>query len=174
MKLLRTAIVTVLLVVLSGCVVHSSQLSGLISLFSSPELDLAENSWSVRYGDYQAVVYAIAVPDGTSFSNSTGDQIFFDGWSIRQFKLMRAHRAAYVISDTVNERTFSQDKRVMAVHHCLEWVRQQRSGKTQFSQSCAADTVYTNSVLVAEDGSISIIRQVVDNTKNAMTLTKLN
>ena len=79
MKLLRTAIVTVLLVVLSGCVVHSSQLSGLISLFSSPELDLAENSWSVRYGDYQAVVYAIAVPDGTSFSNSTGDQIFFDG-----------------------------------------------------------------------------------------------
>jgi hypothetical protein len=27
---------------------------------------------------------------------------------------------------------------------------------------------------VAEDGSISIIRQVVDNAYNAMTLTKLN
>ena len=166
----------VLLILLSGCQyvqVQSSQLSGLVAQFSSPELDLADNSWSVRYGDYQSVVYTVSLPEGTLFSNSAGDEIFFDGWSIRKFKLMGSLRAEYVISDTATERTFSQGKRTLAAHSCLAWVRQQQSGKTQFSQSCQADIAYSNSILVAEDGSISIIRQIVDNAYNAMTLTKL-
>jgi hypothetical protein len=52
-------------------------------------------------------------------------------------------------------------------------MRQQQAGKIQFSQSCEAGIAYSNSILVAEDGSISIIRQIVDNAYNAMTLTKL-
>ena len=166
----------VLLILLSGCQyvqVQSSQLSGLVAQFSSPELDLADNSWSVRYGDYQSVVYTVTLPEGTLFSNSAGDEIFFDGWSIRKFKLMGSLRAEYVISDTATERTFSQGKRTLAAHSCLAWVRQQQSGKTQFSQPCQADIAYSNSILVAEDGSISIVRQIVDNAYNAMTLTKL-
>ena len=166
-----------LLLLLGGCQyvqVQSSQLSGLVSQFNSPEVDLAENSWSVRYGDYQAVVYAVTRPEGTLFSNIAGDEIFFDGWSIRKFKLMGSRRAEYIISDTATERTFSQGKRTLAMHSCLAWMRQQQAGKTQFSQPCEASIAYSNSILVAEDGSISIIRQVVDNAYNAMTLTKLN
>ena len=166
-----------LLMLLSGCQyvqVQSSQLSGLVAQFSTPELDLTDNSWSVRYGDYQSVVYTVTLPEGTLFSNSAGDEIFFDGWSIRKFKLMGSRRAEYVISDTATERTFLQGKRTLAVHSCLAWMRQQQAGKTQFSQPCEASIAYSNSILVAEDGSISIIRQVVDNAYNAMTLTKLN
>ena len=162
--------------VLSGCQyvqIQSSQLSGLVAQFSRPKLELVDNSWSVRYGDYQSVVYAVTLPEGTLFSNSAGDEIFFDGWSIRKFKLMGSRRAEYVISDTASERTFSQGKRTLAAHSCLAWMRQQQAGKTQFSQSCQADIAYSNSILVAEDGSISIIRQIVDNAYNAMTLTKL-
>ena len=87
---------------------------------------------------------------------------------------MGSRRAEYVISDTATERTFLQGKRTLAAHSCLAWMRQQQAGKTQFSQPCKAGTAYSNSILVAEDGSISIIRQVVDNAYNAMTLTKLN
>jgi hypothetical protein len=86
---------------------------------------------------------------------------------------MGSRRAEYVISDTASERTFSQGKRTLAAHSCLAWMRQQQAGKTQFSQSCQADIAYSNRILVAEDGSISIIRQIVDNAYNAMTLTKL-
>ena len=177
MMLIKRITWLVLLVLLSGChyvQIQSSQISSLVAQFSTPELDLADNSWSVRYGDYQSVVYTVTLPEGTLFSNGAGDEIFFDGWSIRKFKLMGSRRAEYVISDTATERTFSQGKRTLAAHSCLAWMSQQQAGKTQFSQSCEADTAYSNRILVAEDGSISIIRQVVDNDYNAMTLTKLN
>ena len=126
MMLIKRITWLVLLVLISGCQyvqIHSSQISSLVAQFSSPELDLADNSWSVRYGDYQSVVYTVTLPEGTLFSNGAGDEIFFDGWSIRKFKLMDSRRAEYVISDTATERIFSQGKRTLAAHSCLAWTR---------------------------------------------------
>jgi len=45
---------------------------------------------------------------------------------------------------------------------------------TRFSQQCGDREPYVNSILVANDGSIAVIRQVVDDRYTAMTLTKLN
>jgi hypothetical protein len=47
------------------------------------------------------------------------------------------------------------------------------SGLVSLSQSCRDRRDYSNSILVLEDGSISVIRQIVDERYSALTLTKL-
>jgi hypothetical protein len=80
----------------------------------------------------------------------------------------------YQNSDIGPERTFMRGSRTLAAHSCGKWQQKQQSGKKQFSQNCEDVKAYSNSILVAEDGSISVIRQVVDDRYNALTLTKLN
>ena len=64
--------------------------------------------------------------------------------------------------------------RSLAVHQCDQWQQKQQSDKKQFSQSCKGVKVYTNSILVEKDGSISIIGQIVDDRYELLILTKLN
>ena len=66
--------------------------------------------------------------------------------------------------------------RTLAVHNCGKWQQKQRSGKQAIlSVLCKDVKELTATVfLVAEDGSITVIRQVVDDRYNALTLTKLN
>ena len=163
-----------LLVLLSGCVIQSSQLSALTGLFKSPPVDLSANSWSVRYADHEAIVYAITVPEGTLFSNKAGDQILFDGWSIRQVRGMGRRGLDYQNTDNSNQRTFMRGNRKVAIHSCMAWQQQEQSGMIRFSQQCGDIEPYVNSILVAKDGSIALIHQVVDDRYTAMTLTKLN
>ena len=118
MTLLRVFCASLLLSMLSGCVVQSSQLSALVGLIKKPTVDVSENSWSVRYADYEAIVYAITVPEGTLFSNKAGDQILFDGWSIRQVKGMGRRGIDYQNSDNNNQRTFMRGNRKLAIHSC--------------------------------------------------------
>ena len=167
------SIITCLLL-FSGCSVQSSQLSGLVGLLKASPADIALNSWSVNYANYEAIVYPVNVPQGTLFSNKAGDQILFDGWSVRRINGMGLRGSDYQNSDIEGKRTFERGNRTLAVHRCDQWQQKQQSGKKQFSQYCEDARSYSNSVLVAEDGSISVIRQVVDNAYNAMTLTKLN
>ena len=72
------------LVLFSGCSVQSSQLSSLMGLFKTPDAELSLNSWSVKYANYEAIVYPVTMPQGTLFSNKAGDQVLFDGWSVRR------------------------------------------------------------------------------------------
>ena len=174
MTVLRVFYGTLLLAMLGGCVVQSSQLSALVGLIKEPSLDVSANSWSVRYADYEAIVYAVIVPEGTLFSNKAGDQILFDGWSIRQVKGMGRRGLSYQNTDSNNQRTFVRGNRTLATYHCTDWQQQRQSGMTRFSQQCGDREPYVNSILVAKDGSIAVIRQVVDDRYTAMTLTKLN
>jgi predicted ribonuclease YlaK len=80
----------------------------------------------------------------------------------------------YQNSDIGDERTFVRGSRTLAVHNCDKWKQKQQSGKKQFSQSCKDVKVYSNIILVEEDSSIGVIRQVVDDRYNVLTLTKLN
>ena len=163
-----------LLATLTGCAVQSSQLSALVGLFKSPPVDLSANSWSVRYADHEAIVYAVTVPEGTLFANKEGDQILFDGWSIRQVKGMGRGGLHYQNTDSNNQRTFTRGNRKVAIHSCIAWQKQEQSGMMRFSQQCGDREPYVNSILVAKDGSIALIHQVVDDRYTAMTLTKLN
>ena len=113
--------------------------------------------------------------EGTLFSNKAGDQVLFDGWSVRRVSGLGLRGQEYQNSDVADERTFMRGSRTLAVHSCDKWQQKQQSGKKQFSQYLCKDVkAYSNSILVAEDGSISVIRQVVDDRYNALTLTKLN
>jgi len=162
------------LALFSGCSVQSSQLSSLMGLFKTPAAELSLNSWSVKYVNYEAIVYPVTMPQGTLFSNKAGDQVLFDGWSVRRVSGLGLRGQEYQNSDIGDERTFMRGSRTLAVHNCDKWQQKQQSGKKQFSQYCEDLREYTNSIIVAEDGSISVIRQVVDDRYNALTLTKLN
>jgi len=158
----------------SGCSVQSSQLSALVGLLKAPTADIALNSWSVKYVNYEAIVYPVSVSQGTLFSNKAGDQILFDGWSVRRINGMGLRGSDFQNSDDEGKRTFERGNRTLAVHRCDQWQQKQQSSKKQFSQYCEGVRAYSNSILVVEDGSINVIRQVVDDRYNVLTLTKMN
>ena len=171
---MRMLSVMACLVMFSGCSVQSSQLSAVMGLFKTQDADLSLNGWSVKYANYEAMVYPVSLPEGTLFSNKAGDQVFFDGWSVRRVSGLGLRGQEYQNSDVADERTFMRGNRTLAVHKCDQWKKKQQSGKKQFSQSCKDVKIYSNIILVEEDGSIGVIRQVVDDRYNALTLTKLN
>ena len=171
---MRMLSVMACLVMFSGCSVQSSQLSAVMGLFKPQDADLSLNGWSVKYANYEAMVYPVSLPDGTLFSNKAGDQVFFDGWSVRRVSGLGLRGQEYQNRDVADERTFMRGNRTLAVHKCDQWKKKQQSGKKQFSQSCKDVKIYSNIILVEEDGSIGVIRQVVDDRYNALTLTKLN
>jgi len=145
-----------------------------MGFFETQDADLSLNGWSVKYANYEAMVYPVSLPDGTLFSNKAGDQVFFDGWSVRRVSGLGLRGQEYQNRDVADERTFMRGNRTLAVHKCDQWKKKQQSGKKQFSQSCKDVKIYSNIILVEEDGSIGVIRQVVDDRYNALTLTKLN
>ena len=171
---MRILSVLVCLVMFSGCSVQSSQLSAVMGLFKPQDTDLSLNGWSVKYANYEAMVYPVSLPQGTLFSNKAGDQVLFDGWSVRRVSGLGLRGQEYQNRDVADKRTFMRGNRTLAVHKCDQWKKKQQSGKKQFSQSCKDVKIYSNFILVEEDGSIGVIRQVVDDRYNALTLTKLN
>ena len=162
-----------MLILVSGCSVQSSQLSSLISLVKAPSLDLSANSWLVRYSDYESVVYAVSTSEGTLFSNKAGDKVLFDGWMVRKVSGLGRRGWDIKIDELDGVRTFKKGARTLAGHRCQEWQRETSSGMVSLSQNCGDRLDYSNSILVLEDGSISVIRQIVDERYTALTLTKL-
>jgi hypothetical protein len=171
---MRMLSVMACLLMFSGCTLQSSQLSAVMGLLKPQDTELSLNSWSVKYANYEALVYPVTLPEGTLFSNKAGDQVFFDGWSVRRLSGLGLRGQEYQNSDVADERTFIRGNRTLAVHKCDQWKKKQQSGKKQFSQSCKDVKIYSNIILVEEDGSIGVIRQVVDHRYNALTLTKLD
>ena len=162
-----------MLILVSGCSVQSSQLSGLVGLIKEPSLDLSANSWLVRYSDYESVVYAVSTSEGTLFSNKAGDRVLFDGWMVRKVSGLGRRGLDIKIDEIDDVRTFKKGIRTLASHRCQEWQRETSSGMVSLSQNCGDRLDYSNSILVLEDGSISVIRQIVDERYTALTLTKL-
>jgi hypothetical protein len=162
-----------MLILVSGCSVQSSQLSSLVSLIKEPSLDLSVNSWRVRYSNYESVVYAVSTNEGTLFSNKAGDKVLFDGWMVREVSGLGKRGLDIQIDQVDDFRKFNQGTRTLAIHRCQEWQREMNSGMVSLSQDCIGARDYSNSILVLEDGSISVIRQIVDERYTALTLTKL-
>ena len=166
-------LISLMLILVSGCSVQSSQLSSLVGLFKAPSLDLSANSWLVRYSDYESVVYAVSTSDGTLFSNKAGDKVLFDGWMVRKVSGLGRRGLDIKIDELDGVRTFKQKTRTLASRRCQEWQRETSSGLVNLSQNCGDLRDYSNSILVLEDGSISVIRLIVDERYTALTLTKL-
>ena len=163
----------VMSIFLSGCIVKSSQLNGLLDLIREPRMDLSNNSWIVRYTDYESIVYAISTSEGILFANNFGDQVLFDGWTLLKAQGMGRRQININISDKKNIRTFERGDKAISKHHCNQWEQQKNSGAVRYTQSCSDKKRYENSILVKENGEISMIRQIVDESYTALTLTKL-
>ena len=170
---LKKLISLMMLILVSGCSVQSSQLSSLVSLIKESSLDLSANSWLVRYSDYESVVYAVSTSEGTLFSNKAGDKVLFDGWMVRKVSGLGRRGLDIKIDEVDDVRTFNRGTRTLASHRCQEWQSEMSSGMVSLSQNCGDRLDYSNSILVLEDGSISVIRQIVDERYSALTLTKL-
>ena len=170
---LKKLISLMMLILVSGCSVQSSQLSSLVSLIKEPSLDLSANSWLVRYSDYESVVYAVSTSEGTLFSNKAGDKVLFDGWMVRKVSGLDRRGLDIKIDELDGVRTFKRGTRTLASHVCQQWRREMHSGIVSLSQNCGDRREYSNSILVLEDGTISVIRQIVDERYTALTLTKL-
>ena len=170
---LKKLISLMMVILVSGCSVQSSQLVSLVSLIKEPSLDLSANSWLVRYSGYESVVYAVSTSEGTLFSNKAGDKVLFDGWMVRKVSGLGRRGLDIKIDEIDDVRTFKQGTRTLASHRCQEWKREMNSGLVNLSQNCEDLRDYSNSILVLEDGSISVIRQIVDERYTALTLTKL-
>lgn len=171
---MRKLIVLACLALLCGCSVQSSQLSAVMSFVKAPSNDVSLNGWSVKYANHESIVYPVALSEGILFSNSTGDQILFDGWSIRRLGGLGLNGSTVRISDADGERNFMRGNRSLALHKCDQWKHKQQFEKKQFIQSCKGAKVYSNSILVDKEGSIVVIRQIVDERYNPLILTRLN
>ena len=160
-------------VILSGCIVQSRQLNGLLELIKDPPIDLSTNSWLIRYSDYESIVYAVSTSEGILFSNNFGDQVLFDGWTLRMVKGMGRRQINMSILDNKNIRTFKRGDRTLSNHRCNQWEQQKNRGAVRYTQYCSDKRGYKNSILVKDNGDISVIRQIVDERYTALTLTKL-
>ncbi len=160
-------------IVLSGCIVQSRQLNGLVELIKEPPIDLSTNSWLARYSDYESIVYAVSTTKGILFSNNFGDQVLFDGWTLRMVQGMGRRQINMSISDKKNIRSFNRGNRTISSHRCDQWEQKKNQEMVRYTQYCSDIQDYMNSILVNEDGDIAVIRQIVDERYTALTLTKL-
>ena len=166
-------IIVTISIFLSGCTIQSRQLNGLLELIKEPPMDLSAKSWLVRFSDYESIVYAISTSQGILFSNNFGDQVLFDGWTLRMVKGMGRRQINISISDKENIRSFKRGDRTLSNHRCNQWEQQKNRGAVRYTQYCSGSQSYKNNILVNENGDISVIRQIVDERYTALTLTKL-
>ena len=162
-----------LTIILSGCIIQSRQLNGLFELMRESPVDISTNSWLVRYSDYESIVYAVSTSEGILFSNNIGDQALFDGWTLRMVRGMGPIQINMSISNKKNIRIFKRGDRTISNHRCDQWKQQKNQGMVSYTQYCSDRKGYTNSILVNENGDISVIRQIIDERYTALTLTKL-
>ncbi len=160
-------------IVLSGCIIQSRQLNGMLELIKEPPIDLSTHSWLVRYSNYESIVQAVSTQEGILFANNFGDQVLFDGWTLRKLQGMGRRQINISISDKKNIRTFKRGDRTISNHRCNQWEQQKNLGVVRYTQYCSDRQGYTNSILVNANGDISVIRQIVDERYTALTLTKL-
>jgi len=161
---------------LGGCQyinIQSSQLSGVISAFSSDSAALPGSLWAVEYGGYAGVLQPITAESSTVFVNDI-DAISFDGWRITKVSGLNSFTPAWEIYDSGNERSFAIKGQVVATHKCDQWSKESVEFGVRFQQHCIGQRAYTNTILVDTLGQITDIEQVVDSSLMVLRLRLTN
>lgn len=163
---------------LSACSIHSSQLSALVSMVKTPVTGLDDSTWLLRYGDYTAKVYAVAVDGGILFANPAGDQVLFDGLLISDVKGLGLSRSHWQVADVDGSRNLSRRGSVTAVHACGAWNKEldpaimHGSKKGLFGQACSGRVAYKNEIHINEVGEVELIVQSIDDSSFPLSLAK--
>jgi hypothetical protein len=175
MSLTRIATFSLLLMV-SGCqyvAVQSSQLSAVISVFSSDSNASGDSLWAVEYGGYAAALRPIMFESSTVFVNDI-DAVSFDGWRITKVSGLNSFTPAWEIYDSGSERSFAVNGQVVATHQCDQWLKERVEFGVRFDQHCIGESDYTNTILVDTLGQITDIEQVVDSSLMVLRLRLTN
>ena len=162
-----------IVILLESCVLNSSQLEALKRIYQNANSDENIFAWSLKYRDYNAVVYAIENNSKTLFANRDGDLVIFDGWTITAVKGMGKYRLDLKIVDELSERTFISSGLSFSKHYCNSWMKTDFQDTLSWLQNCTFIAKYQNMILVNEDGTISGISQIVDTKHSPLKLTKL-
>ncbi|MDB9993014.1 hypothetical protein OAD69_01555 [Porticoccaceae bacterium] len=163
---------------LSACSIHSSQLSALVSMVKTPVTGLDDSAWLLRYGDYTAKVFAVAVDGGILFANPAGDQVLFDGLLISDVKGLGVSRNHWQVADVDGFRRLSRRGSVTAVHACEAWNKELdtaillSSRKGVYGQACSGRVAYKNEIHINEVGEIELIVQSIDDSNLTLSLAK--
>ena len=158
---------------MSACSIRSSQLSSVLELVQGSTEDYSESAWMIRYGDYRAQVQALNFEGGILFSNSLGDQAFFDGWTITKALGLGMLRGSWSVRDDAEGRHFSRLSRLTTFPSCAAWEFTLEAEVTQYTQACPGTVEYSNSILVNAKGEIIHIRQSLNGGASFVTLSKM-
>ena len=174
MKPLRISCALALLsVIMSGCSVRSSQLSGILEVFQASTENYMDSAWLIRYGDYRAQVQALSFEGGVLFSNREGDQLYFNGWTITRASGLGTLRGRWSVDDDSRGRHFTKRNRRTTFPSCSAWQSLTVRGVTEYTQTCPGVNDYENSILVNSEGEITLIRQSLSGGSSFVTLSKL-
>lgn len=175
MRKCRFIVFILSVILMQGCIMRSQQLSNLVHIIRMPETDFSQNRWLVKYKDYESIVYSVNVARGTLFSNMSGDSILFDGWIVREVRGMGQFKINDRISGESEIRSFFSRNIYSGDHICASWMKENNDGYNRFSQTCEdfGNRRYENTILVEPNGSIDVIRQIIDFSDTSLTLTKV-
>ena len=147
-------------------------------MVKTPVTSLDDSAWLLRYGDYTARVYAVAVDGGILFANAEGDQVLFDGLLISDVKGLGVSRNHWQVADVGGSRNLSRRGRVAAVHACEAWNKELDpaiilpSKKGVYGQPCSGRVAYKNGIHINEVGEIELIVQSIDDSSFPLSLAK--
>ena len=147
-------------------------------MVKTPVTGLDDSTWLLRYGDYTAKVYAVAVDGGILFANPAGDQVLFDGLLISDVKGLGLSRSHWQVADVDGSRNLSRRGSVTAVHACGAWNKEldpaimHGSKKGLFGQACSGRVAYKNGIHINEVGEIELIVQSIDDSSFPLSLAK--
>ncbi|ETN92862.1 hypothetical protein U062_00744 [Gammaproteobacteria bacterium MOLA455] len=147
-------------------------------MVKTPVTGLDDSTWVLRYGDYTAKVYAVAVNGGILFANPAGDQVLFDGLLISDVKGLGLSRSHWQVADIEGYRRLSRPGSVTAVHACEAWSKEldqatePDSKKGLFGQLCSGRLAYKNVIQINEVGEVELIVQSIDDSNFPLSLAK--
>ena len=160
----------IVFVFLSSCAIESRQLQALRELFSESAVDLSTHVWELEFAGHNALVSAVVSEGKTFFVNDNSDFLEFDGWVITQARGLGRFKRPWIIFDEGNKRHLRSAGQVKAVHVCEPWTNKQDGEFARFLQSCTDGQGYTNTILVDSLGRITSIKQVIDDSRNVLSL----
>ena len=156
----------------TGCSFQSTQYSFFQEMLNGTS-DFSKNLWQINYRDYESLVYAIRVPDGIFFSNTQGDLVFFNGWTVTLVKGMGANTLDYPLARISNNETILWNRNYPNAKDCEPWRSENEVDLKYFIQKCSEPREYNNKIVIEKSGMISHISQVIDYRDSRIKITKL-
>lgn len=159
--------IVIVLALLGGCTVQSTQLNAITSLFGT-QPDIGE-PWLLSYQGVESRVIPVAAESLTVFASTNDIAVAFDGWNIAA---VVGFGPALRIKGSANDRVYTRGARTES-HLCANWLKTVIESGSIWRQRCETEFSYENRITLDTQGRIILIDQVVDASGKRLSLKKL-